>query len=184
LPEYQGSLAPDHDHPRRLGVVRLATASKANGKRMASRGSEAFDSNLARAQMALGAVRLIATSLILVLIGALLYGIVTGPGDGQKGNLSSFLSRRDARPMATADGFPSEQGLLTLASLKLPATCLPLTHRPLSPEHAAEIASALANGSLGKLHCCTECHHAGAAQFKQVHLALTVERNCQACHRG
>jgi hypothetical protein len=73
---------------------------------------------------------------------------------------------------------------LTLASLKLPVACLPLSHRPISVEQSAEIAAAIANGSLEGLRCCTECHRAGLAQPKAAQLVAVAQQNCQACHRG
>jgi hypothetical protein len=79
---------------------------------------------------------------------------------------------------------PDGEGLLKLASLKLPTHCLPLSHRALSADHAGQIAAALASGSLDALHCCTECHRAGLAQPANPRLIAAVQQNCQACHRG
>jgi len=81
-------------------------------------------------------------------------------------------------------GVPTDRGLLTLASLKLPQACLPDSHRPLSAEDAAAIAKALQAGSLDKLRCCTECHHAGATQSSSPRLIAIADQNCQLCHRG
>jgi hypothetical protein len=184
LPEYQGSL-PHAESLRRLSVVRLATAMQpereANRQQLA--GSH-------RTTTALSAVRFIAASLLVGFLLVLIYGIASAPGGGCRIALlpEGFLDRRGVAT-ELADGSPSEKGLLTLASQKLPTACLPLTHRPISADHAAEIVAALASGSMESLHCCTECHHAGQGQTASrqpqvAQLAAISQRNCQACHRG
>ena len=81
-------------------------------------------------------------------------------------------------------GVPTAKDLVALASLKLPEACLPVSHRPLSANDAAEIAAAIDGGSLAKLRCCTECHHAGVSQPSSSRLIAIAEQNCQVCHRG
>jgi hypothetical protein len=75
-------------------------------------------------------------------------------------------------------------GLLTLASLKLPVACVPLSHRPLAFPQASEIAAGIGNGSLAGLRCCTECHHAGGNVLRRADLAALSAQHCQICHRG
>jgi hypothetical protein len=186
LPEYQGSL-PHAESQRRLSVVRLAAAIRpAHPDRESNRQRVATS----RPTAAQSAVRYIAASLLVGFLLVLIYGIAIAPGGGRRIALlpEGFLAPRSAAA-ELADGAPSEKGLLTLASLKLPAACLPPTHRPISAEHAAEIVAALASGSMESLHCCTECHHAGQAQTASrqpqgAQLAAISQRNCQACHRG
>lgn len=176
LPEYQGSLASDE--PRRLGVVRLATASVANRESRAKRRKAEPSDKLARAQWLLSAARFGAVSVLAVAAALLLLAIALAP---REGNRELGIAGRTTRDSVAV---PSDEGLLTLASLKLPVACLPLTHRPLSPEHAAQIAVALADGSLGRLHCCTECHHAGSPRSRVASVAMVSTESCQSCHQG
>jgi hypothetical protein len=111
--------------------------------------------------------------------------LIAGLGFWFGGSLSApnFATLRMTTQPA-AEGVPSAQGLLTLASLKLPAACVPLSHQPRSQEQAAQIAASLSNGLLEGLHCCTECHHAGGNLAGAVQLAAISQRNCQVCHRS
>jgi hypothetical protein len=92
--------------------------------------------------------------------------------------------REEAPSIDLPDGMPDEKGLITLASLKLPANCLPLSHRAVSAEQAAQIAATIASGSLDGLICCTQCHREGLPQPKSERLVAAVQQSCQACHRG
>jgi hypothetical protein len=181
LPEYQGSLPMKRPQQRRLSIARLTIAppvtQPATSLAPRSRGEP-------RQPQALSAIRLIAASLFIAALG-LLFGGMLSPNGPQR--LSVVRQNWLSTPTATfnaADASPDEKGLLTLASLKLPLACVPLSHRPISHEHAAQIAAALANGSLEGLRCCTECHHAGLTQPKAAQLMATNQQNCQACHRG
>jgi hypothetical protein len=132
----------------------------------------------------ISAVRFVAASLLIAALGLLFGGTMLAPGGKRLAlKAGSFFSRSSAAA-DVADGLPSDAGLLRLASLKLPVACMPLTHRPLSAEHAAQLAAALSNGSLDALHCCTECHHAGLKQPQIATVAAISQQNCQACHRG
>jgi hypothetical protein len=187
LPEYQGALPWKRpNRPRRLSIARLASAQE-----LAARSGESQRMSLVpsavdlalRCTPAVRAMRVIAASLLVFALGALLFAIAWAP------NRNLTVGNHGAIGTPTiADhaphGVPTAKGLLTLASLKLPQACLPDSHRPLSAEAAAEIARALEAGSLDKLHCCTECHHAGATQSSSSRLIAIADQNCQLCHRG
>src|SRR5205814_3498297 len=125
---------------------------------------------------AIKVTRLLAACLLVAALGTLMYGVAIKRGGYQE--LSSITST--ARP----DGLPDQRGLLTLASLKLPVTCLPANYRPLTSEQAALLAAALADESRAALRCCTECHYAGVKTAAGARIVALVAANCQACHRG
>jgi hypothetical protein len=133
--------------------------------------------------------RPLAASIAGLAIGLLLAGAMLLPSSpfAVKSEQSQFASRRSA---ASHDYLPTDDGLLTLASLRLPASCLPITHRAISPEHAAELAAALSDGSLASLRCCTDCHHASArpvssdTQLIAANHIAHFQQSCQVCHRG
>jgi hypothetical protein len=177
LPEYQGSLPDDGPRACRLSVVRLAKAPSAEQTVFPQRRSERSISNL----------RLVAAGLLIAGLSLWFAGLSAERNNRGLTALSSWLTTPATSEFRQTDGLPDGAALLSLASLNLPATCLPLTHRPVSNEQAAEIALALADGSLDKLRCCTECHHAGqpkAAQRRSPTLAAVAMQNCQGCHRG
>jgi hypothetical protein len=181
LPEYQGSLPPTGPARRRLSIARLArtTASTPATARLASsrRGQP-------RQPQTISAARLIAASLLIAALGLLLGGMFSSRGLQRLTLLPEKLLPAPAAANV-ADPAPDATGLLTLASLNLPVTCVSLGHRPISADHAAEIAAAIASGSLEGLLCCTECHRAGLSQPKKAtQLVAAVQQNCQACHRG
>jgi hypothetical protein len=179
LPEYQGSLPWKRPQKRRLAISRLATVPPpvANEPRVLSRKPLVER----RPPQTISAGRFIAMSLLIALVGLIIGTSAIAPARRHDATSKLLVATADHD---LADGMPSEKGLLTLAALKLPVSCMPLTHRPLSAEHAAEVAAALSNGTLDALHCCTECHHAGAAQPRITHIAAIAQQNCQACHRG
>jgi hypothetical protein len=174
LPEYQGALPWTRPQRRRLSVVRLAKApppQRAAPPVVPAAPPVGIDR---RQPQWLSAGRLIAASLLIAGLGFWFGGSFSAP----------ILVSSHPAVQPASEGVPSAQGLLTLASLKLPAACVPLTHRPLSLDQAAQIASHLANGSLDALHCCTECHHAGLTQIHASRLMAVAQKNCQICHRG
>jgi hypothetical protein len=126
------------------------------------------------------ALRLLAASVLVAALGLLLYSLAMAPGSREP--MSGYDGGMPKRDFAAI--LPDEQGLITLASLKLPAACLPVAYQPLSAEHAAALVAAMADGRLDALHCCTECHAAGKPQPKSMTLVATTQQNCQACHRG
>jgi hypothetical protein len=158
--------------------VRLATAARASAATRAPLRSAP------RQPQAISAIRFIAASLLLAGLGLLIGGTMLSPhGLVHLARLPGTLAPAPV-PESVADGLTDAKGLLTLASLKLPTACLPLSHRPISAEQAAEIASAIANGSLEGLRCCTECHRAGLSHPKAPQLVAIAQQNCQTCHRG
>ena len=172
LPEYQGALPWTRPQRRRLSVVRLAKTPK---RAAASFAPPAPPVRVERRQPQwLSSGRLIAASLLIAGIGFWFGGSFSVP--------TYVASRTSTQP--AAEGIPSAHGLLTLASLKLPATCLPPTYQARTLAQATQIADSLASGSLDALHCCTECHHAGGNQAKTGTLAAASQKNCQICHRG
>jgi hypothetical protein len=187
LPEYQGALPWKRpDRPRRLSIARLASAQE-----QAARSEDARRTGLVpsavdlvlRSTPAARAMRVIAASLLVFALGALLFAIAWAPNRNlSAGNQGAIITPSISEH--ASHGVPSAKGLLTLAALKLPQACMPDSHRPLSAQDAAEIARALEAGSLDKLRCCTECHHAGAVQPASPRLIAIAEQNCQLCHRG
>jgi hypothetical protein len=187
LPEYQGALPWKRpDRARRLSIARLALE-----KGDAEASPEAVRVSLAPSAVDLAfsstpsvrVMRVIAASLLVFALGALLFAMAWAP------NRSLTVSSHDGFAVTNtvshdSRGMPTAKGLLTLAALKLPEACIPHSHRPLSAADAAQIARALDEGALAKLRCCTECHHAGAAQAASSRLIAIAEQNCQVCHRG
>ncbi len=169
LPEYQGSLPPRHDadpapRPLSLGMRQVARRPHSG---------HAFD-------RAVSAVRVIAASLLLAALGVLTYSFAVAPaGANRAAGLGGLLGDRDE-----AAHLPDGPGLLTLASLKLPARCLPTGYQTLSPEQAAALAAAMAMGTEEALRCCTECHAAERSHTASPLLVAAVARSCTACHRG
>jgi hypothetical protein len=167
LPEYQGALPWTRPQRRQLSVVRLAQAPK----RAAAPPAPPVPVERRQPQW-LSSGRLIAASLLIAAMGLWFGGSFSVP------------THVASRSQPAAEGVPSAHGLLTLASLKLPATCLPPTYQARTLAQANQIADSLASGSFDALHCCTECHHAGGNQAKTGNLAAVSQKNCQICHRG
>jgi hypothetical protein len=133
--------------------------------------------------------RFLAASIAGLALGLLVAGTMLLPLSpfAIQDNRSSLVKGDHA---AKSDHLPTADGLLKLASLRLPATCLPRSHRPLSPEQANQFALLLSDGSLASLRCCTDCHHATSrSPSSATHLiaanAMTAfQQSCQACHRS
>ena len=185
LPEYQGSLPFLRPVTRKLSVVRLAGPPRAAlaSPREADRPRAGREKP---SRSPANSVRFIAASLLIVGLTAWLWALVT---DSRQGGRVVRQPAQVAKEIWSAprEGVPGASGLLTLANLRLPSDCLPLSHRPLTQDQAAELALALDDGSLAGLQCCTECHHAsesGSARGASSHVAATMHRHCQTCHRG
>ncbi len=183
LPEYQGSL-PWKRRQRRLSIERILEplVLDQNVGLAASAAKQAHGQR--RQPQTISAVRFIAASLLIAALGLLFGGTMISPSARHGLAQVADRFRQEAPALEMPSGMPSEKGLLTLASLKLPAACLPLTHRPLSTEHAAELAATIASGSLDGLVCCTKCHREGLPQPPSARLVAAVQQSCQACHRG
>lgn len=164
LPEYQGSLpvasrrraAAVADEPRPLSLgMRKVHPRQPRGPRK---------SHLNYARLT-GAIRLLAASILIGALVTLGWGLVTTNPDGVRS--ANF-------PRPTLD----EQGLVTLASLKLPASCIPAElgaarpGLPISAKLQAELA------------CCTGCHAAGKTHRLNGQQIALLEKSCVACHRS
>jgi hypothetical protein len=180
LPEYQGALPWRRPQRRtRLSIARLSH-EEGGARRNAPRDLSSRSRSFSPTMMTL---RVVAASLLAFAIGALLFAISWAPERDNRGHhdgvFASAASRRDREL-----GIPTANGLLQLAKLELPTACLPLSQRPISAEHAGEIAAALENGTLANVQCCTQCHRAGVKQPASARLIAVTEQNCQACHRA
>jgi len=195
LPEYQGSLPWQRRTGRRkTSVVRLAGPQKSKTPPPLRRVPTVSRGEPRQPQL-VSAIRLIAASLILAALGLIFGNNIFAPTSSHPaGTQQANMPQATTDPIAVVkplgpsqnltSGVPTAQGLLTLASLKLPNTCLPFSHRPISPVEAAQIASAISDGSLNGLRCCTECHRSGSHRSSAPHLVASVQQSCQACHRS
>lgn len=185
LPEYQGSLPWQRRSTRRkTPVARLAGPQKA--KAPPQRCVPTLKRGEPRPPQMLSAIRLVAASLILAALGLIFGNNLLAPAVVPRNSNQQPVAATPAVVHApgSVSGVPTAQGLLTLASLKLPNTCVPFSHRPISPEEAAQIANAISAGSLNGLRCCTECHRSGSPRSAASRLVASLQQSCQACHRG
>ena len=127
---------------------------------------------------------MIAASLIIAALGLVFGSNLFAPRVVQPMPGASASVPAAERPASAEEGVPTAKGLLTLASLKLPSSCVPFSHRPLSSDEAAKLFEAMNHGSLDGLKCCTECHHAGGGRASGPRLVAAAQQACQACHRG
>ena len=175
LPGYQGSL------PQIALPDSRASASEPRSRSCRRRRAARW----ASVEQVVNVARAAAASILVAAIGILLYNLsMSGPTGSWAKVRGGFQSVPLAAVTKLAATQPDEQGLLTLASFQLPARCLPLSHRPLTSDKAAEIAAAIADGSLEALRCCSECHHSGLNQQSSSRLVAVLQQNCQLCHRG
>ncbi len=168
LPEYQGVLA----------VVErsVATADRAPRTplvvRQLARPPIAQRRPWTLAGLAQAAVALV----MLAAIGSLVWNVISTAKHpaGHSDLLVSVLTPQGAaRPVRL-----EEQGLLTLASLNLPAQCFP---RDVLKDAGG---SGAAPGPIDQeaLQCCTECHHAGQAARPSRRTVAAMQLSCLACH--
>jgi hypothetical protein len=134
---------------------------------------------------AVGAVRLIAATLLLAALGTLIYGFAISPTSTD--GVAALGGMLGSEPPAKY--LPDGPGLVTLASLKLPTRCLPASYQHISADQAAALATAMALGSDEALRCCTECHSAmksarARSQPVKPQLVAAAAQSCSACHRG
>jgi len=189
LPEYQGSLPwQRRSTPQKPPKARLAGSSRSQ-RRPANRAPTMLRGEPRPAQM-LSGIRMIAASLILAALGLVFGSNILVPAAGEPGKRPLLQAAHlvtsplpDVTP-GPSNRLPTAQGLLTLASLKLPNNCLPYSHRPISSEEAVEIADAISTAALGSLRCCTDCHRSGSNQSSGPRLVASLQQSCQACHRG
>ena len=103
-----------------------------------------------------------AAAAILLALGGLFWA--ASPGEhAQRHELAMLPAFTSTLARATP---PTEHGLLHLASLQLPETCL--TASP---------------GSASRFNCCTRCHH-GGEMLPAVRLVAFSQQSCVACHKS
>ncbi len=179
LPEYQGALARWDDRVAALLASRPAIASRPTPL-SARRLSSEFER---RASSAATYARFTAALVLFVALGSLVWGVLATTG--------SPIARSGATP-ARLD----QAGLLTLASLNLPAECFP--RELLNPKGSGVFggrASSMMEESIppktpdplaainqNALRCCTECHNAASANRAVLGGVATLHRSCRACH--
>jgi hypothetical protein len=186
LPEYQGSLPWQRRSGRRkLAIARLEgpPSGEKESKDPSQKKVRVTRGEPRRPQM-VSAMRLIAASLIIAALGLVFGSNLFAPRVVQPMPGANASVPVAERPVSAEEGVPTAKGLLTLASLKLPNTCVPFSHRPISIAEAEQIAAAMHGGSLEGLKCCTECHHAGGRHASGPRLVAAAQQACQACHRS
>jgi len=182
LPEYQGSLPWQRRSGRRkLAIARLE--GPPNEKTPPKNCVSVTRGEPRRPQM-VSAMRLIAASLIIAALGLVFGSNLFAPRVVQPMPGANSAVEMSERPISAEEGVPTARGLLTLASLKLPNSCVPFDHRPISIAEAEQMAAAIHGGSLDGLKCCTECHHAGGGRSSGPRLVAAAQQACQACHRS
>jgi hypothetical protein len=122
----------------------------------------------------LSALRFTAAAVLLAALGTLLSGVFwqIKPGERQLAIVP---------PSVRAGHQPTAEGLLHLASLKLPQICLPGMPTPVVDADSSPIGPVI-----GAAHvCCTRCHAAGkeGAVLTQRTVAA-LQQSCVACHEA
>jgi hypothetical protein len=168
LPEYQGMLAVvEHsvataqaEGPRPLTVRRLAP----------QRPSTRLFTPAGLAQFAVALV-------LLVAIGSLTWNLMSTPDSGSRDLLAGILS--PSGPMTR--GRLDDRGLMTLASLNLPARCFP-KDALIDTSAGGNPGASPAAIHQEALRCCTECHRPGKSHGSHARLVVAMHRSCVACH--
>lgn len=167
LPEYQGVLAAiersvataEAERPRRLAVQRLARPRDEK-----------------RAAFTLASLtQLAVVALLLLAVGSLTWNSLGTPESRPR----DFLSVLSPNGPVTR-GRLDDRGLMTLASLNLPARCFP--QDALIDAAAGNNAKATLAVNQAALRCCTECHRAGQASYASSRLVVAMHKSCVACH--
>jgi hypothetical protein len=173
LPEYQGALARVND---RVAMALASRPTQLSVRRLASK-MERRSSSVATY------ARFTAALVLFVALGSLVWGVLS--------TTKHPIARRDRTP-ARLD----QLGLVTLASLDLPAECFP---RELLPRQGSGVLGGSASsmreesippknpdpvGAINQeaLRCCTECHNATNANRAVLGTVATLHRSCIACH--
>ena len=174
LPGYQGSLPCSEPCD-----VRLPANRRGQGPARSRQAPSWW--NLERL---IGIARAAAASILVMAIGLLLYGFsMSSHSNGTmvrvRGGFEPLPKMADA---AEVNGLPTARGLLTLASLRLPASCKSVVQQPLSREQASALAAELADGTLEALHCCNECHIPKSAISHSPRMFAVLQQNCRLCH--
>ncbi len=159
LPEYQGILA--RPAPR-IATAEAHRPTPLSVRRLAQR------KTCERPAVPLAAyARFTAALVLLAALGSLVWGVVS--------TTKHPVAHRDRAP-ARLD----QAGLVTLASLNLPAKCFPRELLPQAGAAAAPATSAAISRDI--LRCCTECHNADSAPRAVLGTVATLHRSCVACH--
>jgi hypothetical protein len=170
LPEYQGSLPPAQRPARQA-----APMWKPGPPRSRKQAPVAPDYI-----RLLNAARFLAAGVLIAALGTLVLGLAMSPGP-QANAVAPSGGEPDRLPAAS---YASQDPLITLAALRLPASCFPLQHSSLTVQDAAALTEAMAAGGEHGLRCCTECHNARQPQPPESRLIATTRDSCIACHRG
>ncbi|HUE70532.1 MAG TPA: hypothetical protein VMP01_06545 [Pirellulaceae bacterium] len=119
----------------------------------------------------LSALRFTAAAMLLAALATLLTGVFW-PQHGER--------RMVIRPSFSGKHQPNAEGLLHLASLKLPEGCLPGMQTAMSEGGANPLRSAI-----GAAHvCCTRCHAAGKEGVLTQRTVVALQQSCVACHEA
>jgi hypothetical protein len=186
LPGYQGSLPCSEPREVRLPANRLGQGPARSRQAPSPWNLERF----------IGIARVTAASILVTAIGLLLYGFsMSSHSNGTiarvRGGFEPVAELMGAAEVTNAakeadaaevNRLPTARGLLTLASLRLPANCRPVVRPPLSMEQASALAAELADGTLVALHCCNECHIPKSAISHSPRMFAVLQQNCRLCH--
>lgn len=167
LPEYQGALmaiersvaTAEEMRPRPLSIQQLARTSAGERRQAAWTSFAQF------------AVVL----LLFAAVGSLTWNVFTTTKHrGEQDGLLAAVLPAGATTTARLD----EQGLMSLASLKLPARCFP--HQTLL--NATDAKAQAAAIDQDALRCCTECHNSSSTVRSAPRLVAAMKQSCTACH--
>ena len=167
LPEYQGALmaiersvaTAEALRPRPLSIQQL-TRTRAGERRQAAW------TNFAQFAV---------VAMLFAAVGSLAWNVITTAKHrpGQNEFLAAMLPTE-----ATTAARLDEQGLITLAALKLPERCFP--HRALLSSTDTKSQAAAVNQDA--LRCCTECHNSATNVRPAPRLIAAMKQSCTACH--
>ena len=127
---------------------------------------------VSRQELWLPSVRLVAASILIAALGTLVAGVFTGPKREVRSSLATAAAADEPHQ-------PSAEGVLLLASLKLPVVCLPGMPSPTTDAGGREESRTLV---ALKHVCCTRCHAAGKSVPLSVAAIGTMQQSCTACH--
>jgi len=127
---------------------------------------------VSRQEQWLPSVRLVAASILIAALGTLLAGIISGPKREVRNALAASAAADEPHQ-------PSAEGVLLLASLKLPVVCLPGMPSPTADAAGGDDSRA----AVALKHvCCTRCHASGKSVPLTVAALGTLQQSCTACH--
>ena len=155
LPEYQGALSSAH------GSVATAEAWRPTPLSVRRISQPAVSRR--RPSKLLSFARFTAALVLLCALGSLFWGVVS-------------TANRTAASRERVPARLDQAGLLTLASLKLPAECFP--RESLGGGNLPSAGTVIQDA----LRCCTECHNAAHPQRAALGTVATMQRSCVACH--